>query len=108
MTKMINMRLLSLLLVVMTFCGCTPDTENSLKTLIIRATLADPISSSNAWQSTSNTFALGGTYSAPGLIGSSPQAVGQNQIEILQTAASNTAIWVQVFYTDRKGCGMEI
>lgn len=103
MTEMINRRLFCLLLIVMTFCGCTPDSENSSKTLIIRATLSDPITSSNALQSTSNTFALGGTYNAPGLIGSSPQAVGQNQIEILQTAASNTALWVQVVYTDQIG-----
>lgn len=104
MTEMINRRLFCLLLIVMTFCGCTPDSENGLKTLIIRATLADPITYSNYLQNTNNIFAIGGTYTAPGLTGTNcPTCVGQNQIEILQTAASNTALWVQVVYTDQIG-----
>lgn len=104
MNKIITMRLLSLLLIVMTFCGCTPDPENSLKTLIIRATLADPITYSNYLQNTNNSFAIGGTYTAPGLTGTNcPTCVGQNQIEILQTAASNTAILIQLVYVDQIG-----
>ena len=87
--------------------GCNPDeveaAESQSKTLIIRATLADPIVATNVLQNTSNILAIGGTFNAPGLVGTNPSSVGQNQIEILQTAASNTALWIQLVYTDQIG-----
>jgi hypothetical protein len=86
-------RVLALASLVFFFNGCTPDevetTQDQFKPLIIRVTLANPITPSDEINAISNWLSVGGTFNQS-INGNVPNQVGQNTIEYNTTAVPNT------------------
>jgi hypothetical protein len=97
----------ALAFVILCFNGCTPEevetTQNQFKPLIIRVTLADPITANDEINNLYNNLGLAGSNAQGNLSGSVPNQVGQNVIEVNTTAVSNTQLFYTISYIDLIG-----
>ena len=87
--------------VMLCFNGCTPDevvtAQAQFKPLVIRVTLANPITPSDEINAISNWLSVGGTF-IQSINGNVPNQVGQNTIEYNTTAVPNTPLYLVITY----------
>ena len=92
--------------VMLCFNGCTPDevvtAQAQFKPLVIRVTLANPITPSDEINAISNWLSVGGTF-IQSINGNVPNQVGQNTIEYNTTAVPNTPLYLVITYFNITG-----